>query len=64
MSGRRGVRMPMFFDDAQSRANRNVQLIVANNFRSQGMSSGLSSLRSPMIGRVYTAKPGCSACGK
>ena len=21
-------------------------------------------LRSPMVGRIYTAKPGCSACGK
>jgi len=24
----------------------------------------MSSLNSPMIGRVYKAKPGCSACGK
>jgi hypothetical protein len=23
-----------------------------------------SNLRTPMIGRVYNAKPGCSACGK
>jgi hypothetical protein len=26
--------------------------------------STISSLRAPMIDRVYKAKPGCSACGK
>ncbi len=25
---------------------------------------GLGGLKGPMVQRVYTAKPGCSACGK
>lgn len=46
-----------------------------NNFSSNISSSPLNSvglmsnnvnrsLHSPMIGRIYNAKPGCSSCGK
>ena len=33
----------------------------SNNVFSQPQSA---SLNSPMIGRIYKARPGCSACGK
>ena len=61
-------RFSMAFDNPQqNRAKQNLlyayQLQAQNNTGAVSKARGLD-LASPMIGRVYKAKPGCSACGK
>ena len=42
-----------------------VQAFRVPTISSVGISGGSGgALNSPMIGRIYFAKPGCSACGK
>ena len=57
----------MAFDNPQqNRAKQNLLYayqVQAQNNSTQSKARGLD-LASPMIGRVYKAKPGCSACGK
>jgi len=60
-------RFNMTFDNpAQNAIRQNILYQYQQQQQKQraGVPSGKIDLARPMIGRVYSAKPGCSACGK
>lgn len=59
-----GNRFKMEFNNNNNTPLIYRQLANALSIPQQVQAPKLVSLSSPMINRVYTAKPGCSACGK
>jgi hypothetical protein len=55
-------RFKMNFSNANYIPAPRQSVVTATNVSSKPVPT--LSLRSPMIDRVYKAKPGCSACGK
>lgn len=57
-------RFSMAFDNPQlSRTKQHALYIAQMDAQNKAKRSGVD-LATPMIERVYKAKPGCSACGK
>lgn len=54
----------MSFNNYGATQQSNIMLNANASSQPKVVSSKTVDLNTPMIGRVYKAKPGCSACGK
>ena len=54
----------MSFNNYGANQQSNIMLNANASSQPKVVSSKTVDLNTPMIGRVYKAKPGCSACGK
>jgi hypothetical protein len=57
-------RFKMSFNNYGATQQSNIMLNANASSQPKVVSSKTVDLNTPMIGRVYKAKPGCSACGK
>ena len=57
-------RFKMSFNNYGANQQSNIILNANTSSQPKVVSSKTVDLNTPMIGRVYKAKPGCSACGK